>query len=236
MKLTHRQETFFLRLLDLCRETNGPIHYSTLAEKVGVSPFTAYDMLRLLEEKGFVTSEYRVEPGRANVGRSEILFLPTQLTYDRFSELNIGADQSNWEEARNQILERIRADDVYDRTLAEELLARIPPDAPETLRYCSEVMTFLIMRLEKTPGRQLLVDRIPQIRDAQNLIPKSGLLLLGGFVLGLLAMENGPLVDGEHSILEHVQRYQTLVMDMEPRLCKRLAASLNEILTLVLQT
>jgi len=118
MKLTHRQETFFLRLLDLCRETNGPIHYSTLAEKVGVSPFTAYDMLRLLEEKGFVTSEYRVEPGRANVGRSEILFLPTQLTYDRFSELNIGADQSNWEEARNQILERIRADDVYDRTLA----------------------------------------------------------------------------------------------------------------------
>ena len=236
MKLTHRQETFILRLLDLCRETKGPIHYSTLAKKVGVSPFTAYDMLRLLEEKGFVTSEYRIEPGKANVGRSEILFLPTQLTYDRFSELTTGADQNNWEEVKSQILARIRAGDVYDRNLAEELLARIPPDAPETLRYCSEVMTLLIMRLEKSTGRKMLVDRIPQIRDAQNLIPKSGLLLLGGFVLGLLATENGLLVDGDHSILEHVQRYQMLVMDMEPRLCKRLAASLNEMLSLVLQT
>ena len=179
MKLTHRQETFILRLLDLCRETKGPIHYSTLAEKVGVSPFTAYDMLRLLEEKGFVTSEYRIEPGKANVGRSEILFLPTQLTYDRFSELTTGADQNNWEEVKSQILARIRAGDVYDRNLAEELLARIPPDAPETLRYCSEVMTLLIMRLEKSTGRKMLGDRIPQIRDAQNLIPKSGLLLLG---------------------------------------------------------
>jgi hypothetical protein len=97
-------------------------------------------------------------------------------------------------------------------------------------------MTLLIMRLEKSTGRKMLVDRIPQIRDAQNLIPKSGLLLLGGFVLGLLATENGLLVDGDHSILEHVQRYQMLVMDMEPRLCKRLAASLNEMLSLVLQT
>ena len=61
MKLTRRQETFIHRLLDLYRELDGPIHYSLLAERVGVSPFTAYDMLRLLEEKGLVTSEYRLD-------------------------------------------------------------------------------------------------------------------------------------------------------------------------------
>ena len=101
MKLTHRQETFIRRLLDLCREYKGPIHYSTLAERIGVSPFTAYDMLRLLEEKGFVTSEYRIEAGKSTVGRSEIVFLPTQLTYNRFAELANGADLDNWENVKS---------------------------------------------------------------------------------------------------------------------------------------
>jgi len=73
MKLTHRQETFILRLLDLSHEMNGPIHYSALAKRVGVSPFTAYDMLRLLEEKGLVRSEYRIEPRKTSVGRSEVV-------------------------------------------------------------------------------------------------------------------------------------------------------------------
>ena len=58
LKLTRRQEDFINNLLDLYREMEGPIHYSVLAERLGVSPFTAYDMLRLLEEKGLVSSEY----------------------------------------------------------------------------------------------------------------------------------------------------------------------------------
>ena len=56
MKLTRRQEEFVVNLIDLNRELDGPIHYSTLAERLGVSPFTAYDMLCVLEEKGMVIS------------------------------------------------------------------------------------------------------------------------------------------------------------------------------------
>lgn len=51
MKITRRQEDFIRKLLDLYRESEGPIHYSELAERLGVNRFTAYDMLRLLEEK-----------------------------------------------------------------------------------------------------------------------------------------------------------------------------------------
>ena len=54
MKLTRRQEEFIKNLVDLNQEFNGPIHYSVLAERLGVSPFTAYDMLCMLEEKGVV--------------------------------------------------------------------------------------------------------------------------------------------------------------------------------------
>ena len=45
MKLTRRQTTFVERLVDLYHEAQGPIHYSTLARRLGVSRFTAYDML-----------------------------------------------------------------------------------------------------------------------------------------------------------------------------------------------
>lgn len=234
MKLTHRQETFLLRLLDLYNELDGPIHYSTLAERVGVSPFTAYDMLRLLEEKGVVKSEYRITPGKTPVGRAEVVFLPTPLAAHRFSELANGADFNDWESVKSQILARIQSGAVCDPAFAAELLARIPPDAPDSLRYCIEVMTLLILRVGKGNGRRILEERLPQIREWKDSFSKSGLIILGGFVLGLLAMDNTLVFDRDQSILEHIQRYQSLVMDMEPRLIRRLAESINETFSLVL--
>ena len=70
MKLTHLQETFVQSLLDLYGELNGPIHYSVLANRIGVSPFTAYGLLRLLEKKGLVISQYRLDSDKLVVGRS----------------------------------------------------------------------------------------------------------------------------------------------------------------------
>ena len=233
MKLTHRQETFIVRLLDLCREFKGPIHYSILAERVGVSPFTAYDMLRLLEEKGFVTSEYRIEPGKSTVGRSEIVFLPTQLTYNRFAELANGADLSDWEEVKSKIMKRILDGDLQDHELAIELIARIPPDAPDSLRYCFEVITLLILRLGKNTGRKVLIERIPQMLEWKEAFSKSGLIILGGFILGLMATDNSLMLERDRPLLEYVQRYQALVSEMEPRLANRLANNIYDMFSLV---
>ena len=235
MKLTHRQETFIRRLLDLCREYKRPIHYSTLAERIGVSPFTAYDMLRILEEKGFVTSEYRIEAGKSTVGRSEIVFLPTQLTYNRFAELANGADLDNWESVKSQIMKRILAGDIRDRDLADELIARIPPDAPETFRYCFEVITLLILRLGKNTGRKVLLERMPQMFGWKESFSKSGLIILGGFILGLLASDNSLILERDQPILEYVQRYQSLVSEMEPRLANRLANNIYDMFSSVLK-
>jgi len=235
MELTHRQEIFVHRLLDLCRESKGPIHYSTLAERVGVSPFTAYDMLRLLEEKGFVTSEYRIEAGKSTVGRSEIVFLPTQLAYNRFAELANGDDLSNWEEVKSQIMKRILAGDIRDHELADDLIKRVPPDAPDSLRYCFEVMTLLVFRLGKNTGRKVLVERMPQILGWKESFSKSGLIILGGFILGLLAMDNSLLLDRDQPILKYVQRYQSLISKMEPRLVNRLANNIYDMFSLVLK-
>ena len=52
MKLTGRQQDFLNKFLDLYREADHPLHYAVLADRVGVTKITAYEMLRLLEERG----------------------------------------------------------------------------------------------------------------------------------------------------------------------------------------
>ncbi len=48
MKLTPRQQTFLDKLFELYRELQGPVHYSIVADKLGVNKFSAYDMLKVL--------------------------------------------------------------------------------------------------------------------------------------------------------------------------------------------
>ena len=81
MKLTRRQEEFVQKMIELKRESTGPIHYSLLAERLGVSPFTAYDMLCLLEEKGYMISEYQLPPDKRGPGRAERVFYPTETAH-----------------------------------------------------------------------------------------------------------------------------------------------------------
>ena len=87
MELTRRQTTFVERLVDLYHEAQGPIHYSTLARRLGVSRFTAYDMLRLLEEKGLVTSAYQLTAGKSGPGRSQVRYEPTERAHTLIAEL-----------------------------------------------------------------------------------------------------------------------------------------------------
>lgn len=229
MKITRRQEIFIHQLLDLYRELNGAIHYSQLAERVGVSSFTAYDMLRVLEEKGLVKSEYRLDSDKPVVGRSEVVFLPTERAHQLFVELAGDADRGNWDSVKSQIMEKIREGEMRDHVLAEEILARVPPDVPDVLRYCIEVMTIVILRLGKGAGRRVLAEHLPQIIEWKGTITRSGLMLLGGFTLGLLANESNSDVEWNKLFLEHIRRYQSLVMDMEPRLCRRLGDSMKDV-------
>ena len=235
MKVTDRQEYFITCLLDLYRISEGPIHYSTLAERVGVSPFTAYDMLQVLKEKGFVTSSYRLEPEGKMVGRSEVVFSPTQLAYERVAELDTRKNSFDWKAAISQVKKRILAVDVPSKELAEELIAKIPEDSPGSLQYCFAVITFLILLLRKNTGRITLVEAIPQLLRLKETFTKSGLLILGGFILGLLATENSLFLGSEQAILEYVQRYQSLVLEMESQVVRRLGKSISDMFSAVLR-
>ncbi len=229
MKLTRRQETFIRNFLDLYRETQEPIHYSVLAERLGVSRFTAYDMLRLFEEKGLVASDYLLTAEKVGPGRSEIVFVPTASAHRLIAKLAGEIGGKDWEAFKEHLLASVRSGQEYDPELVQEMLARVPTAEQGALRYCVEVMTIVALRLRRSASRALLLDYLPQLLPARDKDCRASLSLLGGFALGVLADETTHNSEWRRELFEHVKRYQSLVADMDPKLCRQLAKKLREV-------
>ena len=234
MKLTRRQEDFIHKMLDLYRELQGPIHYTVMAERLGVSRFTAYDMLRLLEEKGLVISEYQLAESKSGPGRSEVVFIPSPEAHRLFASLAGETAGEGWEAIKTRALEKVRAGELYDQELIKEVLARTPPEGPGPLRYCVEVMTIAALRLRSSAGRRLLLEYLPGILPGIESATLANLSLLGGFALGLLANESADTTEWGRDLLEHIRRYQTLVADMDPKVRRQLAAALSKVFSLLM--
>ena len=148
--LTARQRAFLDKLLELYREHKGPVHYSTVAEQLGVNRFSAYDMLRVLEEKGFASSSYALATGHSGPGRSLVVFAPTSeaaviLAQDAV-EAQLGED---WPRVRERVLSRLRrAREANPRELLNDLLARLP-EASAPLTFCTEMIGALLLNMQR---------------------------------------------------------------------------------------
>jgi len=231
MKLTRRQEEFIRQLLDLYQQSGEPLHYTELAERLGVNRFTAYDMLRLLEEKGLARSEYRLASDKEGPGRSEIVFLPTEKAHQLLAGmlLSSGKPLEDWEATKNAILEVIGSGGYSESDLVQEILARAPVEAASPGRYCLEVMAIIALRLRRGQGRSLLLQYLPMILPEIDASNTENLTLLGGFALGVLAREYADDPTWCLEMFEHVKRYQTIITSMTPKQRNDLAASLNQV-------
>ena len=126
----------------------GPVHYSVVAERLGVNKFSAYDMLKLLEEKGLAASSYTLEDDHTGPGRSMVVFYPTHnaarfLTQLRQEVLN----GDEWFQVKERLLRRLRetAETNYGETV-RETLARLP-NVKTPLVYCTEMIGVLLLNL-----------------------------------------------------------------------------------------
>jgi len=235
MKLTRRQQEFIANLIDLSDEFEGPIHYSKLAERLGVSPFTAYDMLRVLEEKGLVTSEYHLPADKNGPGRAERLFYPTRLSTERDIRLSekFGGRVPDKEELKRIVFSGIDVGkfdfgDIWNKELADELLARVPDIEQGEISYCIEIMTIIVLRMEQSSSRKLLLDHLPA------LLPESkgtheNLALLGGFAFGILAQEGVEDVEWIQQLFVYIQQYLSIVLQLKSQECEQLAEALTEV-------
>ena len=226
MQLTHRQEDFITKFTELFREMDCPIHYSTVAERLGVSDISAYDMLRLLEEKGLVYSQYELAEGKSGPGRSRIVFLPTPRARRQMKMASLAENVMGemWEGLKVRAFEKMKKEsEIQGYLLVQDLLGQLPSDGNGSLKDCVEIMTILALHLRRRAGRKLLLDFLPKILASSEDASRANLDLLGGFALGILVDETAEGREWSDELLQHVQRYQSLVSDMEPQTRKELA-------------
>ena len=225
MKLTRRQEDFISNMVELSQKFECPVHYSVLAEHLGVSPFTAYDMLRLLEDKGLVRSEYQLASDKTGPGRAERVFYPTEMALEQTRRLSEEAGG----EIKAFISRRMRKNDLPSQDLVEEMIARIPPEGQGPIRYCVEVMTIVALHLRGSSARGTFQEYLPAILTGNSSTCRANLSLLGGFSFGILSTECSDDQEWVSKLFEHVGHYLDIVSKMSPKNCHQLREHLEDV-------
>jgi DNA-binding MarR family transcriptional regulator len=229
MKLTRRQESFIRKLLDLYHEAETPIHYSNLAEHIGVSKITAYDMLRTLEEKGYITSHYQLEYEKSGPGRSRVVFSPSEFAHTMMAQMAGSIEEADWEQVKEKVINALSPGKFPDEELRKELFTRLSEEENENIRYCLEVMTILAFRMKDSEQFQFFLETLPQILPTSGTSKRSSLILIGGFTLGLLADESAKDQVWGQELIDHVKQVQRLVAEMDEETCHHLANSIEEV-------
>ena len=231
MKLTGRQKAFLNKFLDLYREADEPLHYTTVAERLGVGKITAYDMLRLLEEKGLVVSEY-VLPASRSAGRSSIVFRPT-LKADELMEQLAGEDweRAEWQEVKEQILQALRAGKGGDyQELLNDILLRMEEQGSPLLA-AAEMVTAVILSLHQLK-EDITATKLSEHLRALGFPGEMGLNALAGLTIGLSFVEraNRRLIS---QLVSQVQRYQENLTRLSAENKRRLSDFAQEVWKIV---
>jgi energy-coupling factor transport system substrate-specific component len=148
-RLTLRQKAFLKKFLEVYREKQEPVHYSVVAQRLGLNNSTAYDMLRLLEQKGMISSQYDTPKATAGPGRSSILFSPTLKATGLSQPAGENRGREKWEEFKARLLASLNqgtADEYQD--VLDELQAQIA-ELRMSLEQYAESVTALLLNLRE---------------------------------------------------------------------------------------
>ena len=173
MGLTRRRREVLRRLVALSREAGGPVHYTALAERLGVSKWAAYEVLRALEAEGYVRSSYGGKRGRA--GRPEVLFEPTGRGIEAVEPRPLpDRVRAEWAKLKGRILRRLsEGGRNYLDMLREARRQR------EALPFCACVLGALVAGASAKGGSVLdqVANFLRQGREEWALFVAAGMLV-----------------------------------------------------------
>ncbi len=187
MRLSKRRFEFLEALVDLVSPKGTPVHYVDVSERMSVSKWTAYDMMRELVEDGLAERSYSVN--RAGLpGRSQVLFRPTEKGFNLVESYRFKKQppqpsiEYEWQHVRNDLLKKI--------TMASNKETARPLDLSKTkynsspVAYCAAFLTFLIIEA-KRKGLDLVALRgILEIGSDNGMtLPLFTGLLIGGLLV-----------------------------------------------------
>ncbi|WP_017691091.1 hypothetical protein [Paenibacillus sp. PAMC 26794] len=182
MPLTKRRLQLLRKLVELYQRSSLPIHYETLARSLGVSKWTAYDMLKEIEKLGFVTRSYEVNS--KETGRSQVVFAPTGKAADLFKQnLSDSYNLADWEQTVAHIrslLKNVKNGNIND--LIRNLMNEIPSKS-SNIEFCGYILGLLLVYVKKLGGRTEMLIRMVVSKTPNS---ENGTLMFVGTVLGTI--------------------------------------------------
>jgi hypothetical protein len=232
MKLTPRQQAFLDNLFELYREFKGPVHYSVVADKLGVNKFSAYDMLKVLEKKGVAASDYILSDDQVGPGRSQVVFYPThkaaQFLTQLRDEMRYNAD---WQRVKEGILRRLtEARQANPSDAVREALSNLPdPKAP--MNYCAAMISVLLLNVQRMHN-----DNLSPLLEALSSKGQIGLATLAGLGLGSALSDHDNDKTMTEKLMTHTQRFQSQLAELSDESIGKLSAFLNDAMTTLYPT
>ncbi|KUK32716.1 MAG: Iron dependent repressor [Thermoanaerobacterales bacterium 50_218] len=214
MELTERQKEFLKQIFDNYVKHKTPIHYSAVAQWLGVSKWTAYDMLRKLSKEGYLSPHYCLSR-KGCPGRSILCYVPTK----KLAQL-LGREEElqreEWHDWKEMLLSRIESLRCREGHQLVGELSELLSETKTPMMFCAGVLALFAayIRSVNEKGMQM----VQQVAEAINR-PEQRLSLLSGMVVGLLSKgssgDDSPgegggilstLVNKYHQYLERVDR------------------------------
>lgn len=210
-RLTARQRAFLARLVEIYHEFKRPIHYSIVARSLGLSNSTAYDMLRVLEDKGMVSSQYNTDKKVSGPGRASIVFRPSIKAIRQFMSFDVdGSLIGEWKETRASIVNSLENKSGVD---SRELISSLLEQAGKMrtpMASCALIITALLIGFRES--------RKETDTDMVNLILKvpvsgPGISSIASFMLGVLVADR-KVRDQIKNYQDYIVKYLAFAQDM----------------------
>ncbi|HDK26354.1 MAG TPA: hypothetical protein ENG48_04585 [Candidatus Atribacteria bacterium] len=242
MNITERQREFLKTLIDLYQEKGSAIHYSEVARKMGVSKWTAYDMLQLLRKEGLLEVEYLIPESDSynwgKLGRSTITFFPTRKGYaiSTLSPKTLSTKVAELNKVKKEIIQKF--DELKEKfTLKDLLKEALQTKSP--LIFCACLLLILILLIKK------ITEGIAEIKLLSQIVPTNAtdtyvglaLVVFVGVCLGVIAKYINKIpnyANGSNNTLDeyvdYIQTYNQYISQMDEKEQKSLLEFLKDTL------
>ncbi len=212
MRITRRRMDFLQKIKQLYEATNLPVHYARVAELLGVSKWSAYEMLKTLEKEGFLASQYEVNQGEKFPGRAMVLFVPTPLADAVLSgkALEEKVSIKEWRQVNERLLslyEELKK--ANPKELAEQLLAELP-GLESPLIFSASMIALLIVLLQ-TLGEKSIGLLKNVVKNAVK--EETGLAIFAGAALGSM-MKTATQFTMLSQIVSYMSKFQVKLAEL----------------------
>ncbi|MEH7438960.1 helix-turn-helix domain-containing protein [Neobacillus drentensis] len=187
MILTKRRREFLDQICRQYHTTNLPVHYSEVAEAIGVSKWTAYDVLKTLESQGLVKRNYSTNENET--GRSVVVFSPTEMAEEMFQkERRETSNMEEWEAILNHMTELIENHQNLPLMDAIHNIITRMKTVDVKLEFCAYFLCVLILYLNSL-GKTVKSLTVNMVNASPE--TKVNLTVFVGAVIGMIIQSVG---------------------------------------------